>query len=167
MNINPKTWIGLLAMFFCLIPATALAAELEVRWNDLSPLVIGRSVKIVLLDGCMVSGEATGIRQDVLAMDIEKSTNLNDHPAGMTAIPRAAISLIEVKESKGVGGRVLGTIVGLVVGVVAGGETILHGRQSEGGAVGTFTGVAVGSTVGGYFLGRSADQRTRIIRIVP
>lgn len=169
MNNNLRNWVGLLAVVCWLVPTTALAAELEVKWDELSPLVVGHNVKIVLPDGCIVSGEATAIRGDVLAMDIQKSSNLKDHPLGMTKIPRSSITTIQVTETRGAGGRILGTIVGLVLGMVAGGEIVAHSDalDNEGAAVGTFTAVTVGATVGGYFAGKSGDQRTRIIRIVP
>lgn len=169
MNNNLGNWVGLLAVVCWLMPATALAAELEVKWNELSPLVVGHNVKIVLPDGCIVAGEATAIREDVLAMDIQKSSNFKDHPLGMTKIPSSSITTIQVTENRGSGGRILGTIVGLVLGMVAGGEIVAHtdALDNEGPAVGTFTAVTVGATVGGYFAGKSSDQRTRIIRIVP
>ena len=169
MKNNLRNWVGLLAVICWLVPTTAFAAELEVKWDELSPLVVGHHVKIVLPEGSIVSGEATAIRGDVLAMDIQKSSDVKDHPLGMTKIPRSSITTIQVTETRGSGGRILGTIVGLVLGSVAGGEIVVHTNtgNNEGAAVGTFTAVTVGATVGGYFAGKAGDQRTRIIRIVP
>ena len=157
-----KVWV-----WVTVLSAAAQAAQLEVRWSELSPLVVGRTVAIVLPDGTAVSGEAAAVRDAELAMDIRKTSNRTAHPKGMAAIPRASITTVEVREGRAVGGRVLGTVVGVVLGMVIGGEIVAHSNMSEGPSVGTFSAVTVASTVGGYYVGKKADQRSKTIRIVP
>jgi hypothetical protein len=167
MKNQLRSLMCLAAVCAVIVPAAGAAGQLEVRWNELSPLVVGHVVKIELPDGTAVSGEVAAVREDGLSMEIRKSSNSSAHPKGMASIPRASITTVEVRETHGAGGRVLGTVVGLVVGAVAGGEIVAHGTKTEAAGVPTFLAVTVAGTVAGYLVGRSVDLRGKVIRIVP
>lgn len=157
--------MGFWVVQLCLFTTIAQAGQLEVRWNELSPLVVGRDVTIVLPDGCSISGEVAAVREEALLMNITKTSDANGHPKGAASIPRSSIAEVEVKEMRSAAGRIFGTIVGLFLGMVVGGEIIAHTDVRDSPAVATFTGVTVASAVGGYYIGRSGDRRQKIIRI--
>jgi len=165
---NTKTWAWAWAAF-CAVNLSAAAAatnRMEVHWNQLSSLILGREVSLVLPGGTDIAGDVIAVRADSLALDVRKTSNEKVQPKGESAIPRASITTLQLRERKGVGGRVLGVVVGAIVGMVAGGETVAHTTYNEAAAVGTFTGVSVAGAVGGYYVGRSVDSRTTVIRVV-
>lgn len=154
---------------FCVVglsPAIAGTSKIEVRWSELSPLVLAHTVSLVLPGGTAITGEVEAVRDDSLTLDVRKTSNSAVQPKGTASIPRASITTLQVTDAAGSGGRILGVVVGVVVGMVAGGEIVAHTSPfSEGAAVGTFTGVSIAGATGGYFAGRSVDRRTTIIRV--
>jgi hypothetical protein len=167
MKSNNKNRACSLAVLYVLaLSLAAGAAKVEVRWSQLSSLVLGHTVTLVLPGGTSIAGDVVAVRDDALALDIRKTSDSKVQPKGTASIPRASVTTLQITDTKGPGGRILGVVVGVVVGMVAGGEIVAHSSTSEAGAVATFTGVAVAGAVGGYFGGRSVDTKTTIIRIV-
>jgi hypothetical protein len=169
IKIDTKTLVRIL-VGFCVLglsPAIAGTSKVEVRWNELSPLVLEHTVSLVLPGGTAIAGEVEAVRDDSLTLDVRKTSNSNVQPKGTASIPRASVTTLQVTDAKGPGGRILGVVVGVVVGMVAGAEIVAHtSRISEGAAVGTFTGVSIAGATGGYYAGRSVDRHTTIIRVV-
>jgi hypothetical protein len=147
------------------IPAAAKTSIVEVPWDQLSGLILGKTITIALPEGAVVQGETISVTSSALTLDVKKTSDPARHPAGRTALPRPSISEFRMTAAHGNGGRVLGTVLGALVGVVAGSEIAGHALHGEGPIVGTLTGVAVAATVGGYELGKSMDQRVRLIRV--
>jgi len=147
------------------IPAAANTSIVEVPWDQLSGLILGKTITIALPEGAVVQGETISVTSSSLTLDVKKTSDPVRYPAGRTSLPRPSISEVRMIASHGNGGRVLGSVVGALVGMVAGGEIAGHALHGEGPIVSTFTGVAVATTVGGYELGKSLDQRLRLIRI--
>jgi len=169
MKIDTKTWVRILAgiCVLGLSPATAGTSKVEVRWNELSQLILGHTVSLVLPGGATVAGEVQAVRDHSLSLDVRKTSDSKVQPKGTASIPRASVTTLRMTDAKGTGGRILGVVVGVVVGMVAGGEIVAHtSRITEGAAVGTFTGVAIAGATGGYYAGRSVDRHTTIIRVV-
>jgi hypothetical protein len=169
MKIDTKARVRIL-VGLCVLglsPATAGTSKVEVRWNELSPLILGHTVSLVLPGGAAIAGEVVAVRDDSLTLDIRKTSDSKVQPKGTASIPRASITTLQVTDAKGAGGRILGVVVGVVVGMVAGAEIVAHtSRITEAAAVGTFTGVAVAGATGGYYAGRGVDRHTTIIRVV-
>ena len=87
-----------------------------------------------------------------------------------SAEQQAQGTVLKVRETHGIGGRVLGTVVGVLAGSVVGAEILIHVRgigNSEGPAVTTWFASTAGVTTIGYFLGSNIDHHVTIIRIVP
>jgi len=167
MKNNMKKRACSLAVLFVLgLSLAAGATKVEVRWNQLSSLVLGHTVTLVLPGGTSVAGDVVAVRDDALALEIRKTSDSKVQPKGTAAIPRASVTTLQITDTKGTGGRILGVVVGVVVGMVAGGEIVAHSNTTEAAAVATFTGVAVAGAVGGYVAGRSIDSKTTIIRVV-
>ena len=167
MKIDTKTpaWVLVGLCVLSSSPAPAGTSKVEVRWNELSPLILAHTVSLVLPGGTTIAGEVEAVRDDSLTLDVHKTSNSKVQPKGTASIPRASVTTLQVTEAKGSGGRILGVVVGAIVGLVAGGEIAVHTCNTEGPAAGTLTGVAVGVTTAGYYLGKSMDRRTTIIRV--
>jgi hypothetical protein len=164
-----RSWMWLLAGFCSLglVPALAGSSHIEVRWSELSPFILGHKVTMVLPGAVAISGDAVAVRDDGLSMDIRSTSDTKAFPRGPATIPRASVTTIQMTETKGVGGRVLGVVVGALAGMVGGAEIAAHSDTREAAAVSTFLGVAVAGSVGGYYAGKSVDRHTTIIRVTP
>lgn len=165
--MKPYLRILLLLCAAAAVPAVARTSHIEVKWNELSPLILGHTVTIVLPAGATVSGEAVAVRDDALMLEVRRTSDSRIQPKGQASIPRSSVTTLQISETKAVGGRVLGVVLGLLIGMVGGGEIAAHADQREGPAVATFTAVAVTGAVGGYYLGKSVDRHTTMIRVVP
>jgi hypothetical protein len=161
------TWLLAASAGFGVLPAAAATPPTEVRWNELAALVVGHHVSIPLPGGDKVEGEALIVRDGSLLVDIGTTSSASRYPKGQTPLPRASLTEVRVTERRSTGGRILGTALGALVGMVAGGEIAAHGTRSEAAVVSTFTVTAAAGTVAGFFIGRSADRHTRLLRIAP
>jgi hypothetical protein len=153
----------------CLLCADTLAASkpLELKWDELASMVVGQNVQMVLPDGTAIKGEAVSVREDALLMDIKHTSESSIHPKGNALIPKASVNLIQLERRRGSWGRSLGTIVGVLTGIVVGAYVAATRTNSAGTGIPTFLGIAGGISVGGYLVGREADKRTTLIRVVP
>jgi hypothetical protein len=145
----------------------AQTKPLEMKWNELSPLLSGHRVTLTLTDGSSVQGEAVAIRDDGILMDV--STAVQGYAKGSGSVPRASIVLIDLQRTKGSWGRVLGTVIGVLGGIALG--VYVDARNlwssSAGQETVTFVGIAAAGALTGYFGGKAIDRRVTHIRIVP
>jgi len=139
---------------------------LELKWNELAPTVQGHVVELTLSGGTKVTGEVAAIREDAMVLDVKKTTDAKAYSKGNGAIPRASIQLVKLKRS-GAWGKTLGTTLGVLSGVVVGGYVAARTQNDVGPGVAVFLVIASAMSVGGYFLGKNADQRSTTIRVVP
>lgn len=128
---------------------------LEMRWNELAPLISGQRVEVILNDGAKVKGEVITVRDQELLLDAK----------GNRTVARASVVQINLERRRGAWGRSLGTVLGVLTGMTLGGFAASH-TNSVGVAIPTFLGVTGVVTTGGYYLGRSIDRRITRIRIV-
>ena len=153
----------LLAAFFLLLLCSApifagSADQRQIAWSDL-PMVFDQNIRIVMPDGTRIEGKAVALESDALAVQVTKTTNVNDYPKGRLLVPRATLQAFDIHRPTFYW-RVIGVFVGAVGGAVAGvGISATHfGRTSSGGPVAA-TAAAVVVPVAGYYLGKRADQR--------
>jgi hypothetical protein len=139
---------------------------LELKWNELAPTIQGHAVELTLSGGTRVTGDVAAIRDEAMVLDVKKTTDAKAYPKGNAAIPRNSIQLVKLKRS-GAWGKTLGTTLGVLSGVVVGGYVAGTTQNDVGPGVAVFLVIASAMSVGGYFLGRSADQRSTTIRVVP
>ena len=138
----------------------------ELRWNELGPVVAGHRVTAVLSDGSRVTGDAVVVRDDALVMDVKRSTGSRAYAEGNAPVPKSAIVLVEV-EKQGGAGRTLGTVLGVLAGVVIGAWVSEETADSASTGIPLFLGVASGITLAGYYTGKSLSRQVTVIRIVP
>jgi uncharacterized protein YcfJ len=145
----------------------AESRPLELKWGELSPIIGGQQVQLVLPEGTAIQGEAIAVREEALVMDVKRTSNAKAYPKGSATIPRASVTLIQVERRRGSWGRKLGTVVGVLSGVVLGGYVVAETAHSVGAGTGVFLGIASAGTVGGYYVGKGLDRQVTLIKIVP
>jgi hypothetical protein len=165
--LNSRCAVAVL-LTFILFQASSQAETrpLELKWNELAPTIQGHAVELTLSGGTKVTGEVAAIRDDAMVLDVKKTTDAKTYPKGNAAIPRASIQLVKLKRA-GAWGKTLGTTLGVLSGVVVGGYVAATTQNNAGPGIAVFLVIASAMSVGGYFLGRSADQRSTAIRVVP
>lgn len=145
----------------------AESRPLELKWGELSPIIGGRRVQLVLPEGTVIKGEAVTVREEALVVDVKGTSNAKAYPKGSATIPRASVTLIQVERQRGSWGRKLGTVVGVLSGIVLGGYVATVTADSAGAGIATFLGIASAGTVGGYYAGKQVDRKVTVIKIVP
>ena len=145
----------------------AESRPLELKWGELSPIIGGQQVQLVLPEGTAIQGEAIAVREEALVMDVKRTSNAKAYPKGSATIPRASITLIQVERRRGSWGRKIGTVVGVLSGVMLGSYVTVKANPSVGPGIATFLGIASAGTVGGYYVGKELDRRVTLIKIVP
>ena len=166
---NLKALVTLLVAFALLAQSTGMAAPrpLELKWNELSSTIRGRTIKLTLPEGATVSGEVIVVREESLVVNVRKTSDSKTFPKGNAAIPRASVTVLSMTESNGHWGRKIGSSLGTLSGVLAGGYVAAKTANSGGSALAIFGVITGAATLGGYFIGRSADARATLIRVVP
>jgi hypothetical protein len=167
--MNLKASAALLVVFALVGQSNATAAPtpLELKWGELSSTIRGRTIQLTLPAGVTVSGEAIVVREEALVVNVRKTTDEKAYPKGNATIPRAAVTVLTMKESDRHWGRKIGTSLGTLSGVLAGGYAAVKTAPSGGAGLAIFGAITAAGTLGGYFIGRSADARVTLIRVVP
>jgi hypothetical protein len=147
--------------------AFAKDKSLELRWNELSPIVVGHTISGKLPSGVTFRGEAIAVREDSLIVDVHRTSDSKALPSGQQSIPRTSLPQIDLTRPKGVGGRIIGTTLGILGGLTLSGA-IIAGTDPGGGAASAII-LLVPTATGalGYFAGKALDGRVKHIRIVP
>ena len=165
--MTPKCAVAMLVSF-CLVLGNVQAETrpLELKWGELAPTVQGHPVELTLAGGVKVTGEVAAIREDAMVLDVSKTSDAKAYPKGNASVPRSSIQLLKLKRAAG-WGRTLGTTLGVLSGITVGGYAAGSTQKDAGPAIAVFLIVAGAISVGGYYLGKQADQRATTIRIVP
>jgi hypothetical protein len=158
-----------------ILPLLAEGAEaMHVKWENLS-MVQGKTVR-VFLPGGFVTGKASAVESDALAVDVKKTSDVKTYPKGMLRVPREKLHRLEM-QTKGKTGRIVLTSLGTVLGISGGLATAAFGvegcdiftcrndRPIAAGAA--WIGIAAAGVAGGYFAGNALDKRWAAIEILP
>jgi hypothetical protein len=159
------------------LSANGFASErqIEIRWSELGAFLqggklIGGGAKAMLMlpNGTIVEGQIAGVEKEQIALNVSKSSDKQAYPKGRVSIPRSLVTTIRLTQTKGYG-RAFGTIAGLLGGAGLGTLVALSydDQSASSAARAGVLGLWAGTTVGGYYVGRSLDRKTTIIRILP
>ena len=158
---------GELAALMLMVAGNSAAAPipLELRWNELAPLISGRVVRLTAPGGATIQGGIAAIREDVLVMDVSKTSDSKAFPKGNANIPRASVSMLEVQRLRF--GPRLGMSLGSAAALPAGLAVARHNSLSPGAAAGVLGAFSGAGMVGGYFIGSALDRGITQIRVIP
>ena len=111
-------------MSFVLLTVSApglLARPTQVRrtWDDLSRMIPGMTIRLMLPDTTLIRGQALDVRPDALVIDVRRTSNERLHAKGRTVIPRADVSTIELFPRRSPGARPNAVAIGAGIGGVA------------------------------------------------
>jgi hypothetical protein len=164
-----RTRAALVVAFALAGQSTGMAAPgpLELKWSELSSTIGGRTVKLTLPEGATVSGEVIVIREESLVINVRKTSDPKAYPKGNATIPRTSVTVLRMIESNGHWGRKIGSRLGTLSGVLAGAYVVAKTEPSGGAGLAIFGAITAAGMLGGYFIGRSADARATLIRVVP
>ncbi len=161
----------LLAVILASFPHQSMAKTntIELRWDELSGLAVGKDIDVRFTDGTRVQGELLAVRPDALSIDVSKTSNKATYPKGQRNIPRASVSAFEMKRLKTARWRVVGTTAGVVAGIFTGaGVGVGLCRHDCGaGAVWGGIGAGVGVAILGNRLGHEGDMQRTVVKIIP
>jgi hypothetical protein len=157
--------LPLALMLLCQTGSLAESKPMELRWNELAPLIVGHRVEVILTEGPKVRGEIIAVREDALVLDV--TSRVKGYEKGNASLPRTSISLVKVERTRGSWGRTMGTVVGVMSGVVLGSYVVAKTSGPFGAAVPVFLGTASAVSIAGYFTGREIDRRATLIRVMP
>ena len=154
------------ALTLLLQPVSA-ATEVQLKWTELAAVAIGHDVKLILPANTVVHGEIQAIRDDTLIMTVTRTSDAKAFPKGQNSIPKASVSVVEVKKYRGAAGRTAGTTLGILGGLSLTGTIIGHSDLSTGPSLALIIIGTTAAAIGGYHAGKAADGRVTRIRITP
>ena len=146
--------------------AQAENPPVELKWSELAAVVTGQTIEFTTKDGVTLRGNVVSVRPDELVLQAKHTSNPKLFPKGGATLPRTSLDTLRMIKTKGAWGRRLGTMLGLVAGLTLGGYAAARVNGPDAAILTTFLGIAGAATVGGFFLGRSADRKVTMIRII-
>lgn len=154
----------------CILVATAAARErplVEASWEELPPLLEGREIETVLLDGVRVRGRVVKVVADSIGMKVSKSSDPRQ-PRGERQIRRELFGLIRVKLTKGPVRALLAVAgIGGALGIMSAKYSPVPEGASAAGMIFVGTGLPIALGVIGYHLGARVDDKSFDVRIIP
>src|ERR1700687_6387137 len=93
----------LVAVLITMVLLTVSAQSLLARpvqgrstWVELSRMIPGMNIRMILPDTTLIRGQALEVRPDALVVDVRRTSNPRLHTKGRTQIPRSDVSTIEL-----------------------------------------------------------------------
>jgi hypothetical protein len=143
-------------LLFSSIAISAGDRTLQLKWNQLAPLLTGEKVVLHLASGERVNGRVTAVQPDSLV--------LKRHGQRVARTSIRELRLVHMRAR----GRIIGTVAGLVGGLAIGSAiAVTHLWTAGNGTNAAILAVAVGLPVGGYFIGKTTDRQETLIQILP
>ena len=167
MTLKYRAVLSILLLCAGQTAGLAESKPLELKWTELAPMIAGQRVELALTQGSKVKGDVVVVREDSIVMNVTKVSAAKTYQKGSAVIPRGAIRLIRVENTRGGWGRNLGTTIGVLTGILVGGYVAGTTTQSAGAGIPLFLVIASALTVGGYHAGKRLDVRVVSIRIMP
>jgi hypothetical protein len=167
--LNLKSSIAFVVATALVVEPTAMAGQkpLELTWSEVTSRIQGQNIELTLPGGTTVAGEVAAVRDDSLVLNLHKTSDPKGYPKGNATIPRASVTVLNIKESHGRWGRKMGSALGVFTGMLVGGYIAANTASSVGPALVILGAITGAVTVGGYYLGKLADTRNTRIRVVP
>jgi hypothetical protein len=78
---------------------------LGLKWNELSPVISGRTITLVAPGGASLTGEVMTVREHALVLEINKTSDRAAYPGPSATIPRESITELTLERRRGSWGR--------------------------------------------------------------
>jgi uncharacterized protein YcfJ len=148
---------AVIALFlFGSVAVSAGDRTLQLKWNQLAPLLTGEKVVVHLEGGGRVNGRVAAVQPEGLV--------LKGHDQKVARNSIRELRLMHMRAR----GRIIGTVTGLLGGLaIAGGIASTHLFSGGNGVNVAIVAAAVGLPVAGYFIGKASDRQETLIQILP
>ena len=146
--------------------ALARPKQVELRWGDLSPLIVDQRVRLHLPEDVRIKGRVLSVRDDGLYMNIKKRSNKKAYPKGLTVIPRADVSLIELRKKRGIKYRAILTSTGAVLALGLAVASTAYAGGDDAPTDASFVLVSAAGGALGYLIGDALDTKVMHIKVV-
>lgn len=103
-------------------------------------------------------------------LDVSKTSDKKAYPKGRISLPKSSVLTIRLTQTKSAKGRIIGTLAGIWGGGgIAAAIAVSQPDDGSGSAIANFGALAlwVGAGVGGYYVGKSFDRKTRLVKVLP
>lgn len=165
--------LHILLIAICSATLTLMARPMDRTrtWDELGTTIERRGVSLVLPDQTRLSGVAIGIENNLLILNVRRTSNSRLYPKGLTMIPREQVSTIEMYLPRNRNPD-SGSTIGAALGGVAMSPVALAIGDGESAPEWVAVLAFVGGMVGGAYLGhlftRGAEDPSHvIITVVP
>src|ERR1700694_5676894 len=120
MTIQRRAILLILLLYANQTGGLAAARSIELKWNELAPIIQGQRVELALKEGAKIKGEAGLVRGDSLVIDVKKVSGRNAYQEETASVRRTDISLIKLERTHGNWDRRLGVTIALLTGIRVG-----------------------------------------------
>ena len=147
---------GIAVFLFGSVAVFAGERTLQLKWNQLGPLLTGEKVMVQLEGGGRANGRVASLQPENLVL------KGHDQPVARTSIRE--LRLVHMRAR----GRIIGTVGGVFGGLaIAGGIAATHLFSGGNGVNALIVVAVVGLPVAGYFIGKAGDRQETLIQILP
>jgi hypothetical protein len=128
-----------------------LARPTQVRstWDELSRMIPGMNIRMILPDTTLIRGQALEVRPDVLVVDVRRTSSPRLHAKGRTEIPRSDVSTIELFSRRSPGANPTAGAIGAGLGAVAVSPLLLYLGETNKISGWTALAILIGGAAGG------------------
>jgi hypothetical protein len=148
-----------------------LALQIRQRstWNELSRMISGRPIRMILPDGAAIRGHVLDVRPDELIVDVRRTSNRRLHPKGRTGIPRSDVFAIELFLRRPPGARPDVGAIGAGIGGAAVSPLLFSLGETNKISGWAALAIAIGAAAGGAVVanrihGRSGDVLITVVQ---
>ena len=150
-------------------PLQARPTQVRRTWNELSRMIPGMNIRMMLPDTTVIRGRALEVRPDELVVDVRGTSNSQLHAKGRTVIPRSDVSTIELFVRRPRGAHPDAGAIGAALGGVVVSPFLLYLGETNKVSGWAALAIAIGAAAGGAMLanrlhGTSSDV---LIIVVP
>jgi hypothetical protein len=169
-DMTGQRLIAGIGLLICLSQGAAWGGapqQVRLKWSELDSRIANKKIAIALPGGTAVEGKVRAVQPDGLRLKISKTSNRGAQPKGEHVIPREAVSVVRVTESRW-RGKLLGALgaAALAGGIVAAQDIdIYEGTLVVVVPLVTAAGIA-GAGIGGYYIGKKLDTRVTEITVI-
>lgn len=118
-------------------------------WDELSRMILGMDIRVILPDQTLIRGRALEVRPDVLVVDVRRTSNPRLHAKGRTDIPRADVSTIELFSRRSPGAKPDASAIGAALGGVAVSPLLFYLGETDKISGWAALGIAIGGAAAG------------------